>query len=255
MFEQTLAIAGLSPNEAKIYEALLGTEKANISTIAIKAKVHRRNVYDCINKLVEKGLVSQVVVKNEKYFKASNPKQLLELIKDKEDAINNSLPDMLSRFQQIETKEHIYIYKGVSGFRNYLQDILELPDGEMCYYVGAKLGWFDPRLKHFLPRFLKISKQKKLKHFHLFDHDVPIKHPEIIQQLKEVNSPYKILPKEYSTNSAIDIFGDHVVTFTGLDIKQLDNDLTQFVIISKGLAESHKTWFKMMWNSLPGEKI
>jgi len=45
MFEQILQKLGLSPNEAKIYETLLSLGSANVSTIAVKSKVHRRNVY------------------------------------------------------------------------------------------------------------------------------------------------------------------------------------------------------------------
>lgn len=255
MFEEVLRKVGLTPNEAKLYEALLHTEKANVSTLAIKAKVHRRNVYDCINKLVEKGLISEIIVEGEKFYKAVHPQHLLALIKEKEDVVATALPAMVQRFQNVETKEYVSVYKGVAGFRNYLQDILQIPDGEDCFYVGAKLGWFDPRLRHLLPRFKKISREKKLMHYHLFDKEVEEKHPEIIQELVSLGAPYKILPKKYSTTSAIDIFGDYVVTFSGLHVKQLDDDLTQFVLVSKELADAYKIWFKFMWNSLPGKKF
>ena len=208
MFESVLAKVGLSPNEAKIFEALLNVEKASVSVLAVKAKVHRRNVYDSISRLVEKGLVTEVMIKTEKFYRAMDPKQLLVLLKDKEDAVNQVMPEMVKRFQKVETKEYAHVYKGVAGFRNYLQDILKLPDGEECYYISAKLGWFDPRLKHVLPRFKKISKQKKLVHYHLFTHEVVDDYPEILEELTAMGAVYKILPKEYSTPSAVDIVGN-----------------------------------------------
>ena len=56
MYEELLREMGLSPNEARVYEALLKTGEASVQTIAIKSKVHRRNVYDAISKLMEKLL-------------------------------------------------------------------------------------------------------------------------------------------------------------------------------------------------------
>ncbi len=216
--------------------------------------MHRRNVYDCINKLVEKGLINEIFIEGEKYYKAVHPKRLLALLQDREAAVDAAMPEMMRRFQKVEAEEYAHIYKGVSGFRNYLQDILDLPDGEACYYIGAKLGWFDPRLKYVLPRFKSISKQKKLIHYHLFDKEVQERYPEMLKELKEMGAVYKILPKEYSTPSAVDIIGDHVFTFN-LTVKRLDDDLTQFVIISERIASMYKIWFTMMWNALPGEKF
>ena len=92
MFEQILQKLGLSPNEAKIYETLLSLDSANVSTIAVKSKIHRRNVYDCINKLIEKGLVSELSLDTEKQFKAVNPNRLLALVKEKEDILLENLP-------------------------------------------------------------------------------------------------------------------------------------------------------------------
>ncbi len=57
MYSEILETIGLSPNEAKIYETLLSTGETSVSEIATKAGVHRRNVYDALNRLVDKALV------------------------------------------------------------------------------------------------------------------------------------------------------------------------------------------------------
>jgi predicted DNA-binding transcriptional regulator len=252
MFEKSLQAVGLSPNEGKIYEALLKLESANISTIAVKSRVHRRNVYDAMNKLVEKGLVSELILENEKHFKAVNPTRLLGLIQDKEVMVTEQLPDMQRRFQRIEVKEQAYIYKGVSGFRNYMQDILDTcQKGDELHVLNAKGGWWDPRLKPFRLRFYKEFHKKNLVAYHLFAHDMKKQMPEVVKSHPKA----KFLPKEYKTDSAIDVFGDHVVTFTGLGYGQLDDDITLFVMISRPLADSYRNWFRMMWDLLPGQKL
>jgi len=250
MFEQVLQKLGLSPNEAKIYETLLSLDSANVSTIAVKSKVHRRNVYDCINKLIEKGLVSELSLENEKHFKAINPNRLISLIKDKEELLMQSLPTMQNKFKKAENKEQAYIYKGIQGFKNYLQDILET--GQDVFCIASKNGWEDKRLEFFAARFYQKLHKKGIKVYNLFDYEMKNKIPKFLLTKK---IPYKILPKGYSSESAIDIFGDHIVTFTGLGIEKLEEDLTLFVMISEKLADSYRNWFKMIWNLLPGNKL
>jgi hypothetical protein len=131
----------------------------------------------------------------------------------------------------------------VEGFKNYLRDILRV--GENVYMVGAKLGWFDPRLKNFINQFLQEAKRKNITFYHIFDHEVKAKGKNTLALL---GSDYKFLPEKYATNSAIDVFGDYVVTFTGLKLYKIDDGVTLFVIKDKNLAESYRTWFNFMYD-------
>lgn len=247
MFEETLMNVGLSLNEARVYEAMLQLGEANVNLIAIKSKVHRRNVYDSLNKLIEKGLVSQYVVKGEKHFRATNPDRLQTILKEKEDKLDKALPELKVRFQTLKQEEQAYIYRGIQGFRNYMQDILDV--GQDIYCIGAKGGWFDPRLAAFRARFYKELKKKKIHAYHLFDEEMRshVNKSELESPVHEHLPESRFLPKEFSTNSAIDIFGDRIVTFTGLNINKLDYDVVVFVIVSKKLAESYRKWFWLMW--------
>jgi len=246
MHEEALREAGLSLNEAKVYGALLRLKEAGVEMLAVKSGVHRRNVYDCIAKLIEKGLLSEIFIEKKKYYRAINPSRLLDLLGEKETAVRNAMPELEKEFARIDEGERAYIYRGISGFRNYMQDILEV--GEPVYFIGAKGGWFDPRLRLFCLNFLKKAKTKKIQYYHLFDWEMQSEMPEV---MKSVGKPYKFLPKGYSTSAAIDVFGDRVVTFTGLGVGRLDDQLTQFVIVSRRLADSYRTWFQYMWDQCP----
>lgn len=244
MYEELLRDLGLSPNEARIYEALLQIGESSVQEISIKSKVHRRNVYDSISKLIEKGLASEVFIKGEKNFKAVNPRRLLELLKEKEERINKILPEMESKYGLTEEKEEAYFYRGIEGFKSYLQDILKTK--ETVYFIGAKGFWLDPRLQHYLLRFHKERKRLGIKFVHLFDHEVKEELPEI---LKIVGKPYKFLPKKYSSNTAVDIFGDYVVTFVGVEVGKLSEEPLQFVLKSKKLADGYRKFFQFMWDN------
>ena len=243
MYEELLRGIGLSQNEARVYEALLNTGEASVQEISLKSKVHRRNVYDSLAKLQEKGLASESFVKGEKFFRPINPERLLEILKEKEEAIQKSLPNMQSLFKSVEPETEAYFYKGIEGFKNYLKDILATK--ETVYFIGAKAFWLDPRLQHYLTRFDKQRRKLGIKFMHLFDYEVKEQKPEI---LKVVGKPYKFLPKKYSSNTAIDIFGDYVVAFVGVGPGHLDETPTQFVMKSKMLADGYRKFFQFMWD-------
>ncbi len=235
---------GLSPNEAKVYETLLQTGEASVQKIALKSKVHRRNVYDSLAKLIEKGLATELFVKGEKNFKAIAPNRLLDLIKEKEDRLTTVLPQLQAKFEATEEQEEAYMFRGIEGFKAYLQAILDTK--ETVYFIGAKAFWLDERLKHYIPRFQKERKKLGIKFKHLFDHEVKEKTPEI---LKTIGKQYKFLPKKYSSPTAVDIFGPYVVTFVGVQPGKLSAEPIQFVMKSQKLADGYRKFFQCMWDN------
>jgi len=244
MYEELLHELGLSSNESKVYEAVLKLGESSVQQISDRANVHRRNVYDAISKLMQKGLASEVFIKGEKKFKTTNPRRLLDLIKEKEEKINAALPELQAQYEFVEEKEEAYLYKGIQGFKNYLSDILKTK--QTVYFIGAKGFWLDERLKNFLSRFERERKKLGIKFMHLFDYEIKEQNSEI---LKKVGKPYKFLPKEYSSNTAIDIFGPYVVMFVGVMSEKLDDEPVQFVIKSQKLADGYRKFFQFMWDN------
>ncbi len=88
-------------------------------------------------------------------------------------------------------------------------------------------------------------KKKKIKYHHIFDAEVKKFAPDIVDTFKQ---KYKFFPPKYSTTGAIDIFGSHVVTFSGLSLKEISEDVTIAVIVNKELAECYRAWFKFIWD-------
>ncbi len=150
---------------------------------------------------------------------------------------------MQSKYEAVEEKEEAYFYRGLEGFKNYFQDILKTK--ETVYFIGAKAFWLDPRLSHYVPRFQRERKRLGIKFMHLFDYEVKSQCPEIF---KTVGKPYRFMPKKYSSPTAIDIFGDYVVTFVGVKPGFLDEEPLQFVLKSRRLADGYRKFFQFMWD-------
>lgn len=241
----TLQELGLSPNEAKIYMALLTYGGSGASTISLRAKVHRRNAYDALQRLLQKGLVSEVFGRGETVFEPVEPGKLVELMQEKTLRLEAALPTLRHLYHEHRATEHAYTYKGIEGVKNYLRQALR--SGQDMFVLGGEGEWLDPRLKTYTEWFLSEARKKKMQISTLFEADILTipGAPELL------STRYKIFPKEYDTQSTMHIFGDTVVTYTGTFPGKLLDDVTVFVIQSPKLAESYRTWWKLVWDLLP----
>lgn len=242
---------GLSPNEIKIYNSLLQKGESSISEIAIASGIHRRNAYDAIQRLIDKGLCFQIFSAKENIYNAVDPDKLVELLAEKQEKLSAILPDLKKKFGSRSNVEEAYIYKGLEGQKNIFRDVLRV--GKDSYFIGAKGGWYDPRLATARSAFFKEANKKKIKFIQLFDNEVKSQ-MDGFPKYFEGQLDYRFLPKEYSTNSAIHIFGDYVITYTGLTIGKVSENTIFFVIHSKDLAESYRTWFWYMWGQSSAHK-
>jgi len=246
MYAETLENIGLSPNEAKIYETLLASGEIGVSEISLKSNVHRRNVYDALNRLIEKGVVFRIFQKNEHQFRAVTPDKLAEILAEKQQSLDRILPGMRKLYETKPIEEAAFIYKGKEGYKNYLRDMARV--AEDTYFLGAKGLWFTPWVeKHYLLDFQDAMHRKKKKYYTLYDPRVKEKLPDAV---KNVKGEYKFLPTKYATPGVTDVFGDYVVTFTSVDIGNFGEDGKIFVMIHPELAETYRTWFRLIWDLL-----
>ncbi|MBI4033974.1 MAG: hypothetical protein HY378_00285 [Candidatus Brennerbacteria bacterium] len=243
MYQGILEELGLSPNEAKIYETLIEKGESSVSDIAVAAGIHRRNAYDVIQRLIDKGLCFQIFSTTENKYNAVDPDKLSEIIAEKRDKLLAALPGLKKKFSERLAPEEAYIYRGLEGQKNVWRDVLRV--GQDSFFIGAKGGWYDPRLQTAREAFFKEANRRKIKFIQLFDYEIK-RLPNFPKHFGG-KLEYRILPKEYSTSSAIHIFGDYIVTYTGLTIGKVDDNTVFFIIKSKNLAESYRTWFWYMW--------
>ncbi len=245
MLQELLGELGLSPNEGKIYETLLDRGELSVGDIALHANIHRRNAYDALHRLLEKGLCFEVHTAQENIYAPVDPGKLREIIADKQKRLDAILPGLEKKYGSKAASEEVYIYKGTEGLKNIWRDILRV--GEDWYTLGAKGGWFDPSVASAREAFFREAKRKKMKTCFLLDHELLRKAPNFMHDYP-VDADYRILPKEYDTTSLVHIFGDYVVMYTNPVILKMADDITFFIVHSQTLAESYRRWFQYMWS-------
>lgn len=239
------ASLGLSPNEAKIYDALIESGEASVGEISVAAKIHRRNTYDAINRLVEKGLCFEIISTTDHRYSAVDPDKLTELLSEKQEALQQALPALKKRFHARSAKEEAFIYRGMASMKNVWRDMLRV--GKDTYIIGAKGQWWDPRLNTSREAFLREARRIGVKFHLLFDREVKEQMGRLGPDFP-ASADFRYLPKAYSTNSIIQIFGDYIVTYTGASIGKFSDDTVFFVIKSRDLAADYRKWFQYMWS-------
>ena len=80
----TLEKIGLTNSEAKTYVALLKLGQTTAGPIVSEAKVTRSKIYDILERLKNKGLVSYITKKSTKHFSATSPENILHYLEEKE---------------------------------------------------------------------------------------------------------------------------------------------------------------------------
>jgi len=244
MYSDILAKLDLAQNEAKIYETLLREGESPVGMIAVKSKINRRNVYDSLNRLIEKGLVFEILQKGENRYKPVDPRKLTELLKEKEAALAAIMPDLLKMYGGKPHEEDVYIYRGVEGWKNFMRDILRL--GEDVYVIGGKGVWADARLDTFRAQFLRDAAKAGIKIKVLYDHEIKEKQHKVLDFLKD---DHRFLAKQFSTSSAVTVFGNQVVVQSNLKVGEINENTTCTVMVNQSIADTFRTWFQMMWQA------
>ncbi len=244
MYQETLEKLGLSPNEAKIYETLVEHGEMGVSQVTSLAQVHRRNAYDAIRRLIDKGLCFEILSAKENIYNAVDPGKLSELVADQQLEVDKILPDLMKKFNRRVAGEEAYIYRGYEGQKNIWREILRV--SKDVYIIGAKAQWFDPKLDASRAAFYRETKRKKIKFHLLYDAEIKTKLPTFAHDYPGLME-HRYLPKESSSTAIIVTFGDYVVMYAGVGILKMSDNTVFFVIKSAELAEGYRAWFKNMW--------
>ncbi len=235
MIEETLRELGLSKNEARIYIALIESGPSLIGRICGRTKIHRRNVYDSVEMLKDKGFVSSTMINNRNVFEAVGPERILDILDEKRTDVEKILPQLLIRQNQEQTL--VRVYTGLNGRKIVFEDKLKYPDEQ--YVIGAHAP--SVRTSPFLENYHRRRIKKK----------IPIRMLFMNWDKKEAlrYSGYKyikarLLPDRFSSPIAINIYGDKTAIFLGSGT----TEPISILIENKGLSDDFRSYFNLLWS-------
>ncbi len=232
----TLQETGLSQTESKVYLALLDLGSGMAGSITKKSGVNRTNVYDALERLLEKGLVSFMISANRKVFEPVSPERLLEIQKEKEDKLKEVLPELKEKFKSSKSKEEATLFRGLKGIKAIFEDVLE--EGKTLYGYGAESKFTD-----ILPAYKNYWNKERVK----LGISAKIIYSEKVKKIKKKEGlkliKMKFLPESYDFPSTIMIYGDKVATLVW------GESPFGLVVKSKEVAKSNMNFFELLWKT------
>lgn len=237
---------GLSKGEVKVYGAILDFGKCSINKIHENVGIERRNIYDILNKLIDKGLISYVMENKKRLFQITHPNKILGYIDEKEgdlektrEKIKEKIPDMLQKFESKKPEIKAEIYRGKEGIKAVWEDMLNYKEN---YFVGS--GRYAMKL---MPNFWENWNKRRIK--------LKVKWYNLLREemKKEVKAEkyefIKFLPKEFSANPVvIFIYGNKIANVLW------GTDFFAFVIESKEINEYYRKYHKYLWENVAKSK-
>jgi sugar-specific transcriptional regulator TrmB len=80
MLEKDLESFGLTTGEAKAYLALMTLGPSTVGPIAKKSSISYSKIYEVLQRLIEKGLVSSTTKEKTRHYQAVPPSRIIEFL-------------------------------------------------------------------------------------------------------------------------------------------------------------------------------
>lgn len=221
---------GLSDSEANVYLTLLKLGEATVAEISQSSGLHRTNIYDSIEKLKEKGLVSYLSKENKQFFRAADPENILTYLQEKEASISQFLPELKELQSKISEKVTVEVFKGAQGIKSTLKDILITKKEVIGYSVAGQLRKYLPEFARY---YFREQDKYGISHRFIYTSGIP-KPPSKFYQIR-------VLPKEFSSTTINISYDDQILNLI------FQPEMVAIRIKSKPLADDFKRHFELLW--------
>lgn len=235
MHEQQLRELGLTDNEVKIYLVLLKSGMMNPTEISKKLGLHRGYIYDTLERMQEKEVVNSLLRGGKKFFQATTPTHITELLRMRLENFQSIVPDLtkLMNFEKEETK--VELHKGKRVYRTLLKGLIAtVKHDDTIFLIGVNEGELIENVEPiYLKQYFTIIKQKNIKE------KVIMKKGN--KKFSIPNVTHKFLDKKYLGNIEQVIYGDKVALFIpGIPYYLI-------IIENKEVAETYRKQFELLW--------
>lgn len=242
----TLALKniGLTESEIRVYLALLKLGETTTGPIVNEAKVTRSKIYDILERLKNKGLVSHITKESTKYFSSADPYNIIKLLDSREreiekqkKSINEILPQLEKQFEKATENKIAEIFIGIKGMQNAFNMLIkEFSQDEQYYAFGAGKGENIEEIKLFFDRLHKEKVKKRVRSKIIFNTS-----SRGLFKSQEKSKLNEIRYLIESTPTAINLYKNYTI------MAILTKEPITFFIHNKEVSNSFKEYFNVMW--------
>jgi len=155
---------GLSRREAKVYLALLELGPNTVGPVVKRSGVPSSKIYEILDRLIARGLVSYLIIKHQKRFQAADPERVLSYLDEKRKKLVDALPELKTKQQLAKERQDVELYEGKQAIFSLMHGLVnKAKKGEeyLSFSVGQEHD--DPEIARFYTNFTWRRKEKGLK--------------------------------------------------------------------------------------------
>lgn len=231
---------GLTQGEAKVYMALTVLGSSTIGPIISKAQIASSNVYDILNRLLEKGIISYIMKNKVHHYQAASPQTLLEFlnkkeaeIKEQKESLKKIIPE-LKRMQQFNPHQKAEMFFGQRGLRAAYEKHLIKKSRQtenLFLYVHKKRYAEKSDRVYFslLDLYLRVPQRGITNEY--------ARTSQFFQQVTQIKTRYADFP----IPGQVEICNDSVL------LVSWEETIITILIQSGDIAENIRTYFKEVW--------
>jgi len=233
---------GLTNRESRVYLALLELGSTTTGPIIKKSGVPNSKIYEILENLQNKGLVSWIIKNKTKYFQASSPKKLLTMLKEKERKLEEILPQLEMKQTLSKTRRSTEIFEGVKAIRGMLLGLVQdSKKGEDWYGFSTGETSINPEIEDIYEWWGARKILAKL-HDHLL---ISSENKDIFERSLSKEAKRKLQSHlRYSKvlfPGDVAIFRDYVIIFNWGETP------TAILIQNTNLAKQYRDFFLGLW--------
>ena len=230
---------GFTERETKVYLALLELGSTTTGPIAAKTRLQPSKIYETLNKLIEKGLVSYVIVSKTKHFQASDPKEILTLIDERKRRFNEIIEDLELRQKYSESKQIAAVHEGFKAFKALFNKIVyEIKPKDSYWAFAFKYEYYTPEASLFLRKFHQKLAERGVD-------DRLLGHTSVKKEIKETFKGNRNIKIRYTNNDTplgVIIIKNKVINLIWGDRP------TAIEITSEQIHGQYMKFFAELWN-------
>ncbi len=243
MKHETLEKIGLTKNESITYLTIIKAGTVKSADILKKSGLNSGRIYDTLESLKHKGLISESLINGIKHFTAAPPDQLNEYynqrlvqLKKEEIIIKQAIPQLKKIRNTTLEQSRSVIYKGLKGLKTAADEALEnLKKGEEILAMGVTSLKVE-KVNKFWINWSTKRIENKIQAKHLFSERS--KYSTKFKKMKYTEA--KIVTGV--TPVTVDIFGTTTVL-----IMNYKEPISCILIQDKNTAKSFKEFFYQLW--------
>ena len=249
MINQLLSSLGLSEREASVYLCLLTLGASKSIEVARYTGFTRPTIYDVLEKLIHRGLVSKYKKKHITVFSAQDPQKLVAYLDRELDDVHNKLinqkkqvqallPALLSLQLTNKSKPRVQFFEGEKGMREAYEDTLTTKTKMYAYTNVTEMMRSFP---HFFPAYFKRRAANRIPVDALFVDNQDGK--KLVKANTEELRRTKFFPGGISWSPEVKIYDDKVLITSW-------QEKMAIIIQSKEYADLQRIIFGKLWEAL-----